>query len=347
VSQTTKQTHTAAKNKLIGWFVPIVFTLIVATCINKGAIYWFNFEWSTLLDMVNYFSVYILATVCVRKYNSNHQSPTEQYEAHPAYNWPLPAPIGKLGKFAPIFTYYPSTLLSILNPFLLCQQIRQLIGQGATSIRLNQNQDYAAQFQSKVEYRLPFDNEWLVYQGGHTPETSHSWDILTQRYAYDFVMADSHFSRHQAKGNRVKDYFCYRKEILAAASGEVVKVVDGLSDGFCVGYFVVDFLAREMAGNHIIIKHAEGEYGFYAHLLANTIAPQVGDKVSQGQVIGLCGFSGNGTEPHLHFHLQDAENFYYALGLPIKFSHLDIDGHPATTPSIIKRGSRVTYYQRA
>jgi len=55
-----------------------------------------------------------------------------------------------------------------------------------------------------------------------TPKTSHSWDALGQRYALDFVVADSTKGRHSSAGTRVADYFCYRQPILAAADGEVV-----------------------------------------------------------------------------------------------------------------------------
>jgi hypothetical protein len=327
----------------IGWFFPVIFTLIVATTINKAAIYWLDFKWSTILDFANYFGVYFLSSWFVRQYNSAHNTQDQEKEKHPAYGWPMPSPIFRLGKFAAIFTYYPSVLLSILNPFLLYQQIKQLVGQGIINGRIKHSPELFANFQSKTQYRLPFNNEWLIYHGGHTPATSHSWSVLTQRYAYDFVMADEKFSRHKSKGNHVKDYYCYGQEIVAAADGEVVKVVDGLSDGFAVGCFVVDFLAREMAGNYIIIKHAEGEYGFYAHLLGNSIKPKVGEKVSQGQLLGMCGFSGNGTEPHLHFHLQDGESFYRSMGLPIKFNNLSINGELIENECIIERGTRVKH----
>ena len=39
---------------------------------------------------------------------------------------------------------------------------------------------------SKNKYRLPFNNTWYVEYGGLTKKTSHSWDIISQRYAYDF-----------------------------------------------------------------------------------------------------------------------------------------------------------------
>lgn len=329
----------------LGWFTKIVLTLVLATFINKAAIYWLDFSWSMPLNFINYFLVYFLVLWFFKPNSKDKESSQTIDNQHPAHQWPLPAPIANLGKFAAICSYYPSLILSLLNPFLFSQQIRQMIGQGKIAQRLEKDPDYYTNYHSKIKYRLPFDNEWLVYHGGHTPETSHSWDLLTQRYAYDFVMADSHFARHNAKGNRLKDYYCYGQAIIAAADGRVVKVADGLSDGFAVGYFVSNFLTRDIAGNHIIIKHAEGEYGFYAHLLPHSIKPKVGDYVKKGQLLGLCGFSGNSTEPHLHFHLQDDESFYLGMGLPIKFHDLHIDGKSNDGECIIERGTRVQHNQ--
>lgn len=34
-------------------------------------------------------------------------------------------------------------------------------------------------------YSLPFEGIWTVVNGGVTEQTSHSWDIATQRYAYE------------------------------------------------------------------------------------------------------------------------------------------------------------------
>lgn len=38
-----------------------------------------------------------------------------------------------------------------------------------------------------MKYALPFSGEWVVANGGVTEKNSHSWEIPTQRYAYDFV----------------------------------------------------------------------------------------------------------------------------------------------------------------
>jgi murein DD-endopeptidase MepM/ murein hydrolase activator NlpD len=62
-------------------------------------------------------------------------------------------------------------------------------------------------------------------------------------------------------------------------------------------------------GNLIIIKHAEGEYSLLAHFKQNSIRVKIGDKVTKGQTIGLCGNSGNSSEPHLHFQVQNTPFF--------------------------------------
>ena len=38
---------------------------------------------------------------------------------------------------------------------------------------------------SKNKYILPFNRKWYVEFGGVKKSTSHSWDIIPQRYAYD------------------------------------------------------------------------------------------------------------------------------------------------------------------
>jgi hypothetical protein len=310
-----------------GWLTPVIFTLVLAAAIQKGGRYWFDYHLPMTMIWVLYFGLYFALSKLLRRKPAGGKA-----EPHPAEGWPLPGPLKRWQFF---LTFVTSVLLSLLNPFLLFQQLRQTIGQA--KLRAPANGDY----QTKVNYRLPLEGEWLVYHGGHTQQTSHSWDALTQRYAYDFVKADKQFSRHEGRGRQPTDYYCHGQSILAAADGEVVGLMDGIGESPFAGLFMVDFLCRNMAGNHLMIRHADGEYGFYAHLLKDSLAVNVGDQVKQGQVIGLCGFSGNGTEPHLHFHLQDKPNFYRGMGLPIKFEQVTVDGQPETGPVVVVRGTRV------
>lgn len=57
-------------------------------------------------------------------------------------------------------------------------------------------------------------------------------------------------------------------------------------------------------GNQIILKHDNGYKTGYAHL--NKILVKKGDKIKQGDVIGLSGNTGKSTGPHLHLTLTDA-----------------------------------------
>jgi murein DD-endopeptidase MepM/ murein hydrolase activator NlpD len=55
-------------------------------------------------------------------------------------------------------------------------------------------------------------------------------------------------------------------------------------------------------GNYIIIQHSHGFFTRYGHLMA--FRAQKGQKVQQGQVIGLVGNTGMTTGPHLHFEVH-------------------------------------------
>lgn len=55
-------------------------------------------------------------------------------------------------------------------------------------------------------------------------------------------------------------------------------------------------------GNYVMIDHGNGYMTVYGH--ASELACSTGDYVSQGQVIGYIGSTGNSTGPHLHFEIR-------------------------------------------
>lgn len=173
-------------------------------------------------------------------------------------------------------------------------------------------------YSQKTSFSLPFEGFWLVEAGGMDKENSHSWNVFNQRYAYDFLVKDENQITHKEEGKDLEDYYCFGKPILAPADGLVVQARDGHRDNPELGS--IDVQARVFQGNLMVIQHAEREYSYLAHLKEGSIAIKQGEAVRRGQVIGLCGNSGHSTEPHLHFHVQDRANFFFAIGLPIKFS---------------------------
>ena len=42
----------------------------------------------------------------------------------------------------------------------------------------------------KVEYTLPFDDKCYTINGDVTQNISHSWEVLPQRFVYDFAIVD-------------------------------------------------------------------------------------------------------------------------------------------------------------
>ena len=70
-----------------------------------------------------------------------------------------------------------------------------------------------------------------------------------------------------------------------------------------VGDGVVEFAGVQNGfGNVVFVKHANNQETVYAHL--SKINVQQGQKVSQGQTIGLVGMTGWATGPHLHFEVR-------------------------------------------
>ena len=80
--------------------------------------------------------------------------------------------------------------------------------------------------------------------------------------------------------------------IMASADGEVIIARSG---GWNGGY-----------GSYIEIQHPNGTQTLYAHL--SKVSVSVGDSVTQGQVIGKLGSTGDSTGPHVHFEIHGAQN---------------------------------------
>jgi murein DD-endopeptidase MepM/ murein hydrolase activator NlpD len=79
--------------------------------------------------------------------------------------------------------------------------------------------------------------------------------------------------------------------VLAADDGVVILAGGTYVNGALVGY-----------GNYVVVAHTGGLTTLYGHLLR--VAVREGDRITQGQVLGSEGSTGNSTGAHLHFELR-------------------------------------------
>ncbi|HLD24999.1 MAG TPA: M23 family metallopeptidase, partial [Patescibacteria group bacterium] len=75
-----------------------------------------------------------------------------------------------------------------------------------------------------------------------------------------------------------------------------------------------------------IIDHKNGEYSLLCHFKHQSIQVKAGDTVKQRDVLGLCGNTGNTSEPHIHFSLQDGPFMHRSRALPAQFHKILVDG---------------------
>lgn len=106
------------------------------------------------------------------------------------------------------------------------------------------------------------------------------------------------------------DYALYHgTPVLAAMSGKVSRTA-------CLG---------SGYGNHVILDHEGGLQTVYAHL--SRVSVSFGDIISEGQIIGYSGNTGNSTGPHLHFEVRRLEK--------------PVDPEPLLNPAdVLKKGEQ-------
>jgi murein DD-endopeptidase MepM/ murein hydrolase activator NlpD len=140
-------------------------------------------------------------------------------------------------------------------------------------------------------YRLPYKigEEFRVGQS-YNGSFSHSGDI---RYSVDFMMP-------------------VKTQVHAARGGHVVQVYEKSDQGGNSMEF------KDMA-NYVVIEHNDGTFGEYAHLSKNGVLVKLGQKVYEGQLIGLSGNTGYSSGPHLHFMVVGVHGNGSHSSIPVRF----------------------------
>ena len=175
---------------------------------------------------------------------------------------------------------------------------------------------------TKTEMILPFNGEWTLFWGGDTTEQNyHVGAHASQKHAMDFVIRDERGRSYRTTGQTNEDFYAFGQELIAPCEGEIVLVVDGVKDntpGEMNPFFPT--------GNTVILKTDNAEYIIFAHFKQHSIVVTQGQRVKQGDLLGLCGNSGNSSEAHLHFHVQNVENMSIATGVKCFFAEIVVNG---------------------
>ena len=176
--------------------------------------------------------------------------------------------------------------------------------------------------------------EWLAGNGpsntsGHRrsiiPLNGHLY--IAQRFATDWVQLRSNGDTYEGDAKDNKNYGCYGAEALAVADGVVAAVIDGIPENIPGSTSTaVPITLETIGGNYVILDLGQGRFAFYGHLQPGKLRVKLGEQVQRGQVLGLVGNSGNSTQPHLHFHLSEANSPLGSEGLPYVFTNYEVQG---------------------
>ncbi|MGQ0827336.1 MAG: peptidoglycan DD-metalloendopeptidase family protein, partial [Bacteroidota bacterium] len=141
-------------------------------------------------------------------------------------------------------------------------------------------------------YKLPYPNgATYTCTQGNGGSTSHTG---IPHYAFDIGMP-------------------INSSVCAARAGTVSHVVESFVDFNNTGN------CNDV--NRVVVDHGDGTSALYLHLTQNGALVNVGDKVTQGQIIAKSGSSGCSTGAHLHFQVMNAGTYgsWYNQSIAVKF----------------------------
>jgi murein DD-endopeptidase MepM/ murein hydrolase activator NlpD len=210
-------------------------------------------------------------------------------------------------------------------------------------------------FRSKTRLTLPLRGPVLVYDGhdfySHHRRIPLGGALARQaglttnpvRYANDLMPVGPAGELTHGPVVDPKSWYSYGVPVIAPADGEVVLAAGTMPDNRIENGEPVappgaptDELLMAL-GNHVILKHAEGEFSVLAHLAPGSVTVRPGQRVKRGQPLGRIGFSGDtGLHVHVHYMLVTKASFD-AEGIPAYFDRVRrvaLPRDPAARPPI-------------
>jgi len=149
----------------------------------------------------------------------------------------------------------------------------------------------AAEIQSQIEAAEEAARQQAAQSGTTLPQATSGGYI----WPTDTRLVTSPFGARSSPGGIGSTYHLgvdigasYGSPIYATKSGTVILIGGPWGGGY---------------GNYVVLDHGSGNNTLYAHM--SSVAVSEGQTVSQGQVIGYVGSTGNSTGPHLHYEIWE------------------------------------------
>jgi murein DD-endopeptidase MepM/ murein hydrolase activator NlpD len=170
--------------------------------------------------------------------------------------------------------------------------------------------------------------DWAALDGpSNAPDNHHrrgfavlgGGPVISRRYAIDWQLQQNG-AAFSGDSSNVNAFYSYGRPVLAVASGKVVSTRNDLPDnkpGHGKDFHPAVPITFDMSGgNAVTLDLGGGHYAYYFHLQAGSIRVKPGDRVRQGQVLGVIGSSGDSREPHLHFEVTTSPQPFVGEGVP-------------------------------
>jgi len=181
-------------------------------------------------------------------------------------------------------------------------------------------------------FELPVKDARLLVWDGHDFYSHHRrWNYLhpslvklgylgnSGRYAYDFIALDSNGRRSNGDEKSNESWVSFGLPVRATSPAIVVAVrADAPDDRTYKWGSTKD--PNAVFGNYVVLKHSDGTYSTFGHLMHASPTVGVGQHVAAGQILGRIGASGDSLFPHLHYQrtLQPGD---FGEGVPVVWRH--------------------------
>jgi hypothetical protein len=175
----------------------------------------------------------------------------------------------------------------------------------------------------KTSLVFPFIGRGMITQGGAWNDGHRNRSGM---FAVDAIGLSDLYAAMRKQGDEASAAAGWGRTIIAPAAGNIVVARNDRPDQPVLGvsdprFFVAEFPNGGDPGNHVVIDHGNGEFSLICHMQHGSVKVVQGQRVEQGQALGLLGNSGDSSSPHVHHQLQDGAQWPIADALPHAYTN--------------------------